>query len=51
MELHEDPDRFSGEFKLIIYEILDNISKAWPQFISNSPNPRKPNFNRDIFWK
>ena len=49
MELYENPDKYNDEFKIMIYEVLDKICKKWPKHTSSSPNPKRPNFNRDIF--
>ena len=46
-ELDSNPDEYSEAFKLIIYSLVDRISYKWQDHKVSSPNPKRPNFNRD----
>ena len=48
-ELYSNPDSFTIEQKNMINTIADSISNRWKSHKSNSPRPRKPNFNRELF--
>jgi len=48
-ELYHNPDAYSLEQKNIINNIANKISLKWKNHKSNSPRPRKPNFNREVF--
>ena len=45
--LDENPEEFTQKFKYMIYSVVETLSKRWPEHKVNSPNPRRPNFNRD----